>query len=405
MSNGEIEKKLKILALTNEYPSKYQTWFINYLKAIKLINHSVTVWCSSTDESVEDLNERWLYQLVTPKNELRKFVRALPRLVFRKNFYGYVKFLERLDLPYKEKLKRLTLAHNLLLEMDYDLVHIHCEKLAYRYLPLLNFLDIPTVITFHGLQPKGIPDLSHVKRTFIYTHVASVLVNTQFARKQIESILDRKVNAKIIPQGIDVSEFPFREKEFNSSEIRVLTVGRLDYFKGIQYVIPAIKKLRESGVEVFYNIAGQGLYKQDLKNLITRLDASGYVDLLGTVTGGSLKRLYFDSDIFILPSIDDGLGEWVETQGIVIQEAQATGLITVGTNSGGIPECIPSDSGAMLIKQKSSEDVVEALSSIIQQRDLRSSMTVSGRDWVLRNFSISTMSCNLNSAYMEICGK
>lgn len=390
---------MKILTLAGEYPSLYQTWFGNYVEAMKAKGHTVHVWAFQTNKSTKSENAS--VECINTRSAVLKLMTTLPWLLFTRMFYQYLYFVIKSNTSAKDKIKALTLSY--LLRQSYDLIHIHSEKLAAVCLPILRFRNTPIVITFHGLQPQGVPNLPLDIRNRIYSEVSMVMVNTRHAENQFRYLVgesDAAVN--VIPQGIDLERFMFRKKDINTSCVRLLTVCRLDYFKGIQFAIEAVRSLLNKGYSINYRIAGNGLYRPDLQKLIDKLNLGDHVELIGPVSGSEVLRHYATSDIFILPSIDNGMHEWTETQGICLQEAQATGLATIGTNSGGIPECIPEESGAIVVEQQSSKSIADAIEEIVRNTGELETRQAKGREWVTQEFSLDRMADRIDSSYKEL---
>jgi glycosyltransferase involved in cell wall biosynthesis len=73
---------------------------------------------------------------------------------------------------------------------------------------------------------------------------------------------------------------------------------------------------------------------------------------------------YRNSDIFVLPSIK-GRNGWIESQGIVIQEAQLHGLAVVGSSIGGIPEGLNYGKAGLLFKTASETDLALQLQRLL----------------------------------------
>ncbi|QQS22792.1 glycosyltransferase [bacterium] len=107
--------------------------------------------------------------------------------------------------------------------------------------------------------------------------------------------------------------------------VQILSVGRLVYYKGYEYLIKAM-----AGVDAELAIVGQGPLRKQLKDLIKDLELVN-VRIIPPVA--DLSALYADSDIFVLPSIAKS-----EAFGLVQLEAMSHGLPVINTN---LPTAVP----------------------------------------------------------------
>lgn len=99
---------------------------------------------------------------------------------------------------------------------------------------------------------------------------------------------------------------------------RLLFVGRLVEYKGIERLLQAFSKLN---CEYKLIIVGDGPLNSHLSEMIRKLKNGHRVSLLGKVPNDKLWDLYSESDVFILPSIDRA-----EAFGVVLLEAMSHGL-------------------------------------------------------------------------------
>lgn len=118
----------------------------------------------------------------------------------------------------------------------------------------------------------------------------------------------------IIPNGIDLPLAP--SLRGNWSELpsrkflkRVLFLGRIHPIKGLDNLLKAWAELDLPGETAVLTIAGvgEGNYVQGLKDLSRELNISN-IEFVGPVYGAAKSELYFESDLFILPSYSENFG-------------------------------------------------------------------------------------------------
>lgn len=115
--------------------------------------------------------------------------------------------------------------------------------------------------------------------------------------------------------------------------LKLGTAGAVDVsFKGQEYVIKAIAELQKKGKFFHYYLAGGG-NKTRLEELSTSLGVKDYVHLLGSLPKDKMDDFYDSIDIYIHPSMAEGLPR-------VVIEAERRGLPACGANASGTPELL-----------------------------------------------------------------
>ena len=108
-----------------------------------------------------------------------------------------------------------------------------------------------------------------------------------------------------IPTGVDTELFkPLNDRQFKNKQKTVLCVARLDIRKGIDYLLHAFKEVIET-VDAKLIICGDGIERDRLRKLAGSLSLP--VQFQGFVQHDQLIQLYNNADLFILPSLYEGM--------------------------------------------------------------------------------------------------
>jgi glycosyltransferase involved in cell wall biosynthesis len=129
---------------------------------------------------------------------------------------------------------------------------------------------------------------------------------------------------EVVPIGVDVTRFTPNDRRANAVP-RLLFVGRLRYYKGLHFLIEALRQVE--GAELW--IAGNGPERTRLERQVADAGLGDRVRFLGDVADEDLPALYRQADIFVLPS-----HLRAEAFGIVLVEALASGLPCISTALG-----------------------------------------------------------------------
>jgi colanic acid/amylovoran biosynthesis glycosyltransferase len=403
---------INVLTITATFPSLIQPWLVNQL--VQIINNGGSNHILARREELgvypDDVDRYDLlncYRLVPEtramlvKSILTNMLSAKGVVAFIRGILKYPGVLFSKRFTYKEKLFSLFLFPYFGMR-KISIIHSHSEMAGNKLLPIVHVLNKPLVVTFHGLPPVGVKPISAVER-LRYSRAASViLVNTEFAKRQYVSLGAEPDKIKILPQGINLGDFKFQERPFPIGEVNVLTVGRFHPDKGQKYALQAVASLIKKGVAMRYRLVGNGPDRAELECLSIELGIERQVEFYSGLNDSELRDIYAKSHLFILPSLKSEDGFHEETQGVVLQEAQAVGLITLATKTGGIPECIDDGVSGFLVEDRSAEAIANKLSTLISESDKWSTYQKAGRKWVEDRYDIDVIGKKINAIYKSL---
>jgi glycosyltransferase involved in cell wall biosynthesis len=171
-----------------------------------------------------------------------------------------------------------------------------------------------------------------------------------------------KVN--YIPNGVDLKQFANKKiKDPDSKPTRLLSVGRLVETKGHRYLIEALSLLKTEFPQVRLDLLGDGPLKSSLTQLIKKLDLQDRVQFRSPVSYKEMSKIYGEYDIFVMPSVFEGLP-------VSLIEAMASQLPIVATNIPGITGILD-DRSATLTASQNAHDLADKLRwAFMHTRDL-----------------------------------
>lgn len=107
--------------------------------------------------------------------------------------------------------------------------------------------------------------------------------------------------------------------------------------KGVRYAIQAVSILKSRGVDISYTIAGEGELTPYYQDLVSQEGLENEIEFVGRIPQETVAELMQKSHLYLQPSVTASNGD-MEGQGLVFQEAQATGTPPISTFHNGIPE-------------------------------------------------------------------
>ena len=386
-----------LLVIAPRFPSINQPWIDTYLE--ELLRSGITLGiCSSLKEPQpyqQKVDHLKLKDKIIPYNDQFSLMKILQNITKKpkhlihilRNFPRYLKLARALQenhgIPFLESLtKYVSFASERKKFLNFDAMHAHEEVAGFQFCYLADILDIPFFITFHGLPPLGVGQLSAAKRQRLYEKANAVLVNTNFSKKTALALGCPAQKIHIIPQGLPIDDFPFNPTSFPTQResISLLSVGRFHRDKGQGYILVALKRLRNKNINAHLDLVGVGPDKKHQLKLIKKLNLTKNVSVHSGINHEELKLLYKKAHFFLLASIsNEEKKAHTETQGVVLQEAQASGCIPIASRVGGIPEVLHHRLDAYLVKQKCSKEIASAIMTALNSQVLYEQFQKSGR--------------------------
>ena len=179
-----------------------------------------------------------------------------------------------------------------------------------------------------------------------------LIVNSSYTVKELK-IYNPK-NLKIILFGTAIESKEKTIQERKNEYFHLLFAGRLLERKGVEYLLQAIKILKEK-TKIKLTIVGEGNLKEALIKKKNDLKLPNKdVQFTGKIPREGLIEYYKNCDIFILPAIVDSKGD-TEGLGVVLLEAMSFKKPVIASRVGGIVDIVKDRKTGMLVKEKSAE--------------------------------------------------
>jgi glycosyltransferase involved in cell wall biosynthesis len=228
--------------------------------------------------------------------------------------------------------------------LDYDILHVHGMSPTISDLGILvgKIRRKPVVLTYHNdaesTMEWGIAKAAarvYARLCVPIVAMADSIVCATDSYGATSLVLKHfRGRTEVIPLGVDVARFANTGSRRSSAERKeVLFVGQLKEYKGIEFLIEAIAKLRRNGTEVGLSIAGDGPSLPRLKVIARSLGIADSVRFLGNLANAELVDSYDSCDLVVLPSISRR-----EAFGLVQLEATAAGKAVVASDIPGVSD-------------------------------------------------------------------
>ena len=210
--------------------------------------------------------------------------------------------------------------------------------------------------------------------------------------------------AEVIPNGVDVDRFT---REYGSNELHEIRQN-FGFSDGAIVLVTASRLVKKNDLEsaiqslpllpnnVCFVICGTGELDRELKNLVKALGLKNRVKFLGNVDHGELPKVLQASDIFVRPSLSEGLGN-------AFLEAMACGLPTIGTMVGGIPDFLADGKTGFACEVKSPESVAHNVKKILaMSEDRLSEIRATAGQMVVDKYNWDGISVRMRSIFEKL---
>lgn len=224
---------------------------------------------------------------------------------------------------------------------------------------------------------------------------------TEYNKKYLNEITFHEFENKIhrIYHGIDTSNWICKKtKPLENSPTKILCIARLVEKKGLVYLLEAMHKLINEGLNIQCTIIGEGTLKEELANYIEDNNLEKYIVLLDFQPQDIVKYILLKSDIFVLPSI---IAENGDRDGLpnVIVEAMTLGIPVISTGISAIPEMIENRHTGLLVKDKDANAIVSAVKELISDENLYSSIVENAKRKIKSELEIQHCTDHLINVY------
>lgn len=204
----------------------------------------------------------------------------------------------------------------------------------------------------------------------------------------------------VIPNGIDLKEYPNGKEKIQNSKKTILYLSRVFPKKGIENLIEAWAKI-ENKIRKDWEIkiAGNGdeKYISQIKNLISEKKLESEIKIIGPKFGEDKINTYHQADLFVLPTLGENFG-------MVVAEALACSIPIITTKGAPWEELITHNAGWWI--DIGVEPLAKALTEAMQLSDSeRIQMGLNGRKLVEENYSIESVAKKMIQLYEWILYK
>jgi len=344
--------------------------------------------------------------------------RALTEIFGKENVFLYSfkrkekesAFEDDINVYYVENYEGIGGKINFTLKILKDIVRLKPSLLLINHVNLAPIgmlikktFKIPYYLNVYGLEIWS--GLSKLKIISIY-NANKIIGDCKFILNYInENLKIEKNRLFLLYDPVDTERFAPKSKnrylldKYNipDDKFKILTVGRLDRFKGHSLIIESLQYLPE---DIIYLIVGGGKLEIDLKQKVNSFGLKNRVIFTGRVPESELVEFYNLCDVFVLIS-KFGKGEGEGLPLTPIEAASCCKPIIVGDEDGSKESVVDGYNG-FIISPNKIQILVEKILYLYKNRDILKEMGINARKFVIENFSYEKFKQTLHEVITKL---
>ncbi|MFX1453183.1 MAG: glycosyltransferase family 4 protein [Promethearchaeota archaeon] len=386
--------KLKILLLTvynYPHPGGISSYITGLKDGLDKLKTKVEIFSANSLPKIINFLIRVLYFLIKLNKNIFYFF-YLKTLKFCFEIFIFIKFL-------KEKWTIINAQ---------DPIALNCTKLIRFFYNPKIFLTVHGFLTAETLVDLGtnnaiIRNLLSNEEQNAYSKALKIIITENSRKTHILKYIDQPKKIFMHKNFVNITKFKkipsdYLLKKFNlpKNAYVILFHKRLVKSSGVNYFIEAAIDILEKSDKFYFIILGRGYLLKEIKRLIQNRPNILYHE---PVPNSSIPYIINSANIVVSPSIS--LGTVREAKSMVVIEAMACGVPIIATYVGGNIELIESGETGLLIPEKDSKALSEAIINLSQNKNLINEISKKSRKFIVENFSHITASKFLLKFYLS----
>lgn len=237
-----------------------------------------------------------------------------------------------------------------------------------------------------------LPEPSIRRREREYAACDRIVVPSKVAWQSFEKF-GHGAKTDVVPLGVDHTFFTPGNRGGGQSVFRVCFVGRVELAKGIAYLLKAWKRLSLPNAQLTLI----GFIRPETKALLTECD-TGNIRTLGWLSAAEVAHEYKQSDLFVMPSVNEGLA-------MVLLEAMACGLPVIATDRTGAEDVITNGKDGFVVPSRSVDALADTILWCYQHRQEAIEIGTAARETIEAQFTLAHYQERIIALYNSVAGR
>ncbi len=239
-----------------------------------------------------------------------------------------------------------------------------------------------------------------IKKADVITAISSYLKN--YAQK-----LNPNARIILVPNGVGYDAINMARDERKDHELKrglnikegekiIITISRLVEKNGVKDLVGSLKELKIMAPNLKFKllILGDGPLRPDIEKQIIDLELNNDALLLGNVSHNRINEYLAIADVFVRPSLSEGLGN-------AFLEAMAAGVPIIGTQVGGVPDFLKNGITGLFCLTGDRQDIAGKIKLILTDNELRANVIKNAHELIAADYNWDVIAGKFSKLYAE----
>lgn len=376
---------MKIGIILSATPGYSETFFNSKIKGLQENGYSVKLFAQKVSPDFTICQVRKLPDSIAnvtlPLRVVSVFFSLIP---FVRNVARFFVLEIKDEIPIQEIFKRIYFNAPLF-KSKLDWLHYGFGTLAIGRENIANAINAKMAVSFRGFD-IGVFPIKHPK---CYDKVWDKVDKIHVISNDIEELLythnfkNQCEVVKITP-AIDIKYFKSDIETESSLPLKIVTVARLHWKKGLDYTLEALSILKNKGVDFHYTIIGEGPEEEYLKFTAYQLNLTEQCTFTGRLSHQEIRTILKQSCLYIQYSVQEGFCN-------AVLEAQAMGLLCIVSNAEGLSENVLHEQTGWVVPLRNPKLLSNKIQSVFSMTQKEKSITISkAKERIKNEFDIGS---------------
>ena len=248
-----------------------------------------------------------------------------------------------------------------LIRNKFDIIHLTWPANVYEF--IIYMLKRKIILTVHDPFPHTGLDtrIVRLRRKVAFRCVPHFIILNKAQREKFLSFYHLPSSAVIDSRLSCYTYLNIVEQDMTTvpEQKYILFAGKISKYKGVEYLLEAMKKVHDTFPDIKLVVAGGGKYHFD----ISEYAALPYIDIRNRfIPDEELVALMNKTQFMVCPYTD-------ATQSGVIMSSFTFGTPVIATRVGGLPEMLGNGKYGMLVKEKDTDALYQGICSLLSDEE------------------------------------
>lgn len=351
----------RIGLVLSSLPGYSETFFRSKIKGLQKNGFEVILFVNEKSPK-NHLNCAVHSQLSVPGSSIARIVKLV--LVVLMSFLtmpgktmSYIKTERASGASARKALENLFINYHILKAGSLSHLHFGFSTMAVRREHLAKTLEARLSVSFRGYDIMVYPNTRKEVYKKLWSRVDKIhsLSNALIETAQKHYHLPESVNTQIITPAVDLKLFGSEKTSRKEKDrIRLITVSRLHWVKGIEYLLKAVSISNKNGIDCTLEIIGDGDQYDRMVFAAHQLGVLEKVTFHGKKSHEEISTFLSAADVYVQYSNSEGFCN-------AVLEAQAMGIPCLVSDAGGLPENVVDGQTGWIVAKRKPEALAQGI--------------------------------------------